>query len=158
MTAIISRTSVEAAERANRIEAHRKRIEENYAKGVVKRQAKALAELERNGIDVADLKADLKPDAPALNAERITGEADFQSAPSAKAMKKTDRANVVVLSAQQCDRLLDLLASVARSKKPRRRADRADWPEDDVRWTLTPHQLQKLSRSKREAKHLKAVG
>ena len=131
-----------------------------------RKQAAAVAELERNGIQVPierprhALPA-LAPMPPELNGIDVAiplaplppEPRNFQSRDDAKPMAKADVQNVEPLTTDENEALLRRLEI----SHPKLYADliaaddelwgtEAGWDEDDSRWALTPHAVRKLQR------------
>lgn len=135
-----------------------------------RRQAEALAELERNGVDTSGHGLDPRIAARAAIArievntsggasfkrrrKKRTGcapEVDTSTSPTAQPMAAADVANVVMISGGDSALLLRLkqsspyiFASLATAASE---LWGDGWSDSDERWTLTPHELRKLRHS-----------
>jgi hypothetical protein len=119
----------------------------------------AVEELRLNGIIVSNAWEDGEPEpelmSKALNSKQMSDVVDFQSAADAQPMTIRDIRNV-----QPCGRkeITKAIIAIAERFVPTRENPSAydqwerwgaNWPEGDVRWTLTPHQLKQIPAKRR---------
>ena len=94
---------------------------------------------------------------PSLNVQEMSGSEDFCSAPDARPMTIEEIRNVEFLSAIETREVLEMTARklglVVGESDPREteREWGYGWDSADPRWTLTPHQLQKLRNDTRRS-------
>jgi hypothetical protein len=86
---------------------------------------------------------------PRLNVRDTTGRDDFESLPGALPMTIEDISNVAKLSRTEAKimlRAVRALAPIAVDKALAKINETwGGWPEDDERWTLTPHELRRAN-------------
>jgi hypothetical protein len=93
----------------------------------------------------------------AARAKAVREQRDFVSAPGARPMLPGDVCNVEPLTSDDYKALLRRLElSCPRLFAELMEADDElwgnDWKDNDARWTLTPHEVRKLNRTRRIAK------
>lgn len=128
------------------------------------RRQRAIAELDRNGVDwrrpiagerfrfVSEFLDGEGKSHPgrALNVRQITGREDFVSRADAKPMGREDICNVELVAAVEAREVLHVIArklrlDVVESDPLAPESEWGDgWKANDERWTLTPHALRKL--------------
>jgi hypothetical protein len=138
-----------------------------------RRRQEAIEELKKNGIDVKFealtngeqqmLLAELAPEYDPPESMRINAQDEFESSPTAKPLTANDIANIEALSTTDCREVLKRLASLLGYReiealvKDMRGGFYQAWPDDDRRWTLTPHQLRRETEKRLRAQTMNVV-